>query len=140
MEDDMDKFLEREEKRLVNENKIIDKQIMELEKTAHKLASQLTAKKATLKKMKENSRKRRSEVNISPECKRRLTFTTADGDSFKDSSCENMTGTIAHEDDVDDLQPCTSQQSNQSCTLRDDSIVTKQISHKSIQCANCKKK
>ena len=69
MDDDMDKFLEREEKRLVKENNIIDKQIMELEKTACKLATEINAKKATLKKIRR--RKRRSEVNISPECKQR---------------------------------------------------------------------
>ena len=134
----MDKFLEREEKRLVKENKIIDKKIMELEKTAHKLATEITAKQATLKKIRR--RKRRSEVNISPECKRRLTFNTAGGDNFKDISCENMTGKFVQEDDIDDLQPCTSQQSNQLHTLTDDSIVTKQISDESIQCTNCKKK
>ena len=62
-------FLEREEKRLVKENQIIDKQTMELEKTAHKLAREFTAKHATLKTIRR--RKRRSEVTISPE-KRQL--------------------------------------------------------------------
>ena len=134
----MDKFLEREEKRLVKENKIIDKEIMELEKTAQKLATEITAKQATLKKIRR--RKRRSEVNISPKCKRHLTFNTAGGDNFKDISYENMTGKFVQEDDIDDLQPCTSQQSNQLHTLTGDSIVTKQISDESIQCTNCKKK
>ena len=50
-----------------------------------------------------------------------------------------MTGEIVQEDDIDDLQPCTSQQSNQSYTLTDDSIVTKQVSDESIHCTNCKK-
>ena len=108
MEDDLVKFLEREQKRLVKENKIIDKKIMELEKTARKLATEITAKQATLKKIRR--RKRRSEVNISPECKQHLTFNTAGGDSFKDISCENMTGKIVQENDIDNLQPCTSQQ------------------------------
>ena len=144
MEEDMDKFLEREEKRLVKENQILDEQILELEKTAHKLATEVTAKQATLKTI--SRRKRMSEVNISPEkmwlaenkkqvkkicdAKQKLDETsinTSAGsppckrrllyDNPNEESWKDNSSNktiMQHFPICDESQPCTSQESNES--------------------------
>ena len=144
MEEDMDKFLEREEKRLVKENKILDEQILEQEKTAHKLATEVTAKQATLKTI--SRRKRMSVVNISPEkrllvenkkkvkkicdAKQKLNETsinTSAGsppckqrllyDNLNEESWKDNSSNktiMQHIPICDESQPCTSQESNES--------------------------